>query len=275
MDRRLSTVLRGVVVLAGAVCGGTAACRLAVRPAAVLVGPLLADGPAGVEGLAFEDALVGLCAAVLLGCLLWLAVGAALTVTAYVARELAPDSRLVSALARAVDRGSPAAVGRLVGGALGVVVTVGLAGPAGSALAQPVPTPPGPAGTVAGAQRLSGLPLPERPSGAAHTSTTRPTAPPVTTRPETTGAETTRPESTGAGRRPAAAGVVVRPGQSLWAIAERLLSPAATDAQITRAWHRLHRANESTIGVDPDLILPGTRLVVPRLTAPPTREEAP
>jgi hypothetical protein len=61
----------------------------------------------------------------------------------------------------------------------------------------------------------------------------------------------------------------------LWTIAARLLPTAATDADITRAWHQLHRANQSAIGADPDLILPGTRLVVPRPTARPTREEAP
>ena len=69
------------------------------------------------------------------------------------------------------------------------------------------------------------------------------------------------------------ADVVVRPGQSLWTIAARLLPPTATDVDITYAWHRLHRANAATVGTDPHLILPGTRLVVPDLSAPP--EESP
>lgn len=39
-----------------------------------------------------------------------------------------------------------------------------------------------------------------------------------------------------------------------------------TDQEVTAAWHRLHRANAERIGPDPDLVLPGTRLVVPELT---------
>jgi hypothetical protein len=94
--------------------------------------------------------------------------------------------------------------------------------------------------------------------------------------------------------------VVVRPGQCLWSIAENLLtdglpdpladqrpqqraggaadrrtrppsdvpSDQPSDREITAAWHRLHRVNAERIGADPDLILPGTRLVVPELTLP-------
>ena len=70
--------------------------------------------------------------------------------------------------------------------------------------------------------------------------------------------------------------VVVRPGDSLWSIAEGLLGPAADDAEVTAAWHRLHRANRSRVG-DPDLIRPGHRLVVPAAIASPApdREEPP
>jgi nucleoid-associated protein YgaU len=55
---------------------------------------------------------------------------------------------------------------------------------------------------------------------------------------------------------------VVRPGDSLWAIAARLLrnhDPAAVAA----AWPELYRLNAATIGPDPDLIHPGTELRLP------------
>ena len=68
--------------------------------------------------------------------------------------------------------------------------------------------------------------------------------------------------------------VVVRPGDSLWSIAAGCCRPAPTDAVVTAAWHRLHRANLARVGPDPDLIHPGTRLVVPTSdprAAPPER----
>lgn len=56
---------------------------------------------------------------------------------------------------------------------------------------------------------------------------------------------------------------VVRPGDSLWAIAARHLGPSATDAAIAAEWPRWYRANRAVIGADPGLIHVGTRLVVP------------
>lgn len=60
-----------------------------------------------------------------------------------------------------------------------------------------------------------------------------------------------------------AAVVVVAPGDCLWAIAARHLGPAATTAEIATEWPRWYDANRSVIGADPDLILPGQRLVPP------------
>src|SRR4051794_455760 len=57
--------------------------------------------------------------------------------------------------------------------------------------------------------------------------------------------------------------VVVRPGDSLWLIAERLLPRDSDDQQVTFAWHRIHQANRHRIGADPDLVLPGTVLRIP------------
>ncbi len=55
---------------------------------------------------------------------------------------------------------------------------------------------------------------------------------------------------------------VVRPGESLWSIAEEVLQ---TDepARIARYWPRIHRANRSVIGADPNVLLPGQVLELP------------
>jgi len=57
--------------------------------------------------------------------------------------------------------------------------------------------------------------------------------------------------------------VVVRRGDTLWDIAARHLGPEATAAQIAQDWPRWYAANRSLIGDDPDLILPGQRLIPP------------
>lgn len=62
---------------------------------------------------------------------------------------------------------------------------------------------------------------------------------------------------------PAGATVTVRPGDTLWAIAERHLGPQADAAQIDTAWRHWHSANAAAIGSDPDLIVPGQRLSPP------------
>jgi nucleoid-associated protein YgaU len=71
---------------------------------------------------------------------------------------------------------------------------------------------------------LSGLPLPERAEGPAH---------------------------------PRHHVVVVRPGDTLWAIAEHDLAAPATDRQVSARWHAVYARNRGVIGSDPDLILPG------------------
>ena len=74
------------------------------------------------------------------------------------------------------------------------------------------------------ADPLSGLPLPERAEGRAHL-----------------------PQHS----------VVVRPGDTLWALAEHDLPVPSTDRQVTARWHDVYRRNRGVIGPDPDLILPG------------------
>lgn len=57
--------------------------------------------------------------------------------------------------------------------------------------------------------------------------------------------------------------VVVRRGDTLWDIAARALGPDASAAEIAASWPRWHATNRSTIGPDPDLILPGQLLRPP------------
>ena len=57
--------------------------------------------------------------------------------------------------------------------------------------------------------------------------------------------------------------VVVRRGDTLWAIAARHLGADASAADVAREWPRWHAANRAVIGDDPDLVRPGMRLVPP------------
>ncbi len=153
--------------------------------------------------------------------------------------------------------GVPAVVRRLVlagcgltlagGGAVLVAVPAQASGPAADHTARP----------AASQTLLVGLPLPDR-----TTSTTAWLA--------QLGrhAASHRSES-------AQPSVVVAPGDTLWAIAERSLpdSPGALDhldeLDIERRWRAIYRANREVIGTDPDLIVPGQRLDLP---VPPQRE---
>lgn len=58
-------------------------------------------------------------------------------------------------------------------------------------------------------------------------------------------------------------GVVVRRGDTLWAIARQHLGPGATDAEVAQEWPRWHQANQAVIGPDPDRLLPGMVLQAP------------
>jgi hypothetical protein len=81
------------------------------------------------------------------------------------------------------------------------------------------------------ADPLSGLPLPERAEGPAHA----------------------RDQA-----------VVIRPGDTLWALAEHDLPASSTDRQVSARWHSVYRRNRGVIGPDPDLIQPGQVLKLTR-----------
>jgi nucleoid-associated protein YgaU len=102
-------------------------------------------------------------------------------------------------------------------------------------------TGPHPAGdvTFGGARAVAGLPLPDR------------VVTPV----------------------PARRTVLVRPGDSLWRITERLLPASASVVEVDRGWRRIARANARHVP-DPDLIRPGTRLDVPPLSTHPREEDS-
>lgn len=57
--------------------------------------------------------------------------------------------------------------------------------------------------------------------------------------------------------------VVVRSGDTLWRIAAAALGPTAGDAEVAAGVRRWHAANGAVIGPDPDVLVPGQRLVDP------------
>jgi hypothetical protein len=121
-------------------------------------------------------------------------------------------------------RGLPCArrswVRRLVLVACGVALTVALSPTAMADDATP------------GSDPLSGLPLPDRPEGGAA-------------------------DGAAGGVNPRSGEVVVRTGDTLWALAESRLPRSATGRQVTAGWHSIYRHNRGVIGPDPDLIRPG------------------
>jgi len=225
------------VAAIGAVAGlgwGSAGALAAVR----------APGPATF------DELLALAAAGTACCVFgWLCCGLVLTVAA---EGLGSAARL-DRVARAT---APHAVRRLAALLLGVGLVsapVALALPAQAApvaLAathQPGPTSPAPGGLDGWSpDRPAPLPTPARP--AASRPATEPSALLVA-----------RPHR----QRAVTEHVVVRRGDTLWDIAARALGPNASAAHIAASWPRWHAANRSTIGPDPDLILPGQLLRPP------------
>ena len=241
------TTVRVAVLLAGCTALAAAAWWLAAPALGSLLAALRGGGG---NSLPLETVLLGLCAAALLGCVAWLVAATALTLVAYAARSAAPRNRHAAALGRTLERRCPRVTRRLVTATLGVALTTGLAG---TALADPPPQP-----------SLAGLTLPDRTTGTALS-----TAVPRTVALR----HGSGPDHVLPARR-----VVVRPGDSLWRIAARLLhergSEHVTDGDVTDAWHRLRDANRDRVGPDPDLIRPDTSLEVPRQLAP-HRKDAP
>lgn len=71
-----------------------------------------------------------------------------------------------------------------------------------------------------------------------------------------------------ASTRPAAAHVV-KPGDTLWALAAASLPPAASPQEVQRRVEEIHRTNRVVIGSDPDLIRPGQHISLPTTDGAP------
>ncbi|WP_207084317.1 LysM peptidoglycan-binding domain-containing protein [Nocardioides sp. S5] len=93
---------------------------------------------------------------------------------------------------------------------------------------------------------LAGLPMPERA-----------VAPDAGTVPRTDVRPAGRPAPATTGRT-----YVVRPGDSLWSIADAHPEPG-TSGSVPERWHAIWQANRDVVGDDPDLIHPGQALRLP------------
>jgi hypothetical protein len=214
---------------------------------------------AAADATAPVVALLALCAWLLAG---WLALTLLL---ALLTRAPGTAGRLGRAAARRV---APAAVRRAVEVALGLGVTVGAFGAAGPAVAAPEAHPPAVSQDAhrsldrGGSSAVPDLdwPAPAEPAGPEPGASGRSAA-------EVRGAPAPVP-ATAVGPEP----VVVRPGDSLWRLAERDLTRRAgappSTAQTAAAWPAWWAANREAVGDDPDLLRPGTVLRPPTDTGP-------
>lgn len=216
MSRGNTSAIRCLVVWLGASAALAATAWLAGGTAATLARP-------ATWQRSFEDLLVAVCAAVLLGC------GARLWVVT--------TATTVGLVRGRVPREAGGLTRRLVLAACGAAVVAGVATPAV-------------AGQGGDTDRLVGLPLPDR--ATASSSAPVEAAPPVRAAPVAHRAPVAAPDE-----------VVVRSGDSLWTLAAARLPRSAGPAEVDRAWREVYAANRAEIGADPGLIRPGQRLQLP------------
>jgi len=184
-------------------------------------------------GTPFDEVLVAVCEVAVTGCAAWLWLATAV-VTTDTARGRRSRHRVV-----------PGTVRRVVLAACGVTLVGGLGAPAH-------------ANDGAGASPLEGLPLPDRATTTTYVSKVFAQAAP-------------RHDRAGSRSGPQRTIVVVRPGDTLWAIARADLPADAHDRAVAVRVREIHQANRAVIGTDPGLIRPGQRLRMPRPTT--IREE--
>lgn len=254
------------LLLAGCGTGAGGGAWLCSGPLLAVVAHRRAGG--SWAGLPPDVAVAALAAGALAGCVCWLALA---TVAAIVEALTGASSALVRSV-------SPVVVRRAVALCCGLAVG---AGGTLTAAAEPADLRgPGDAATRP-ADRLSGLPLPDRAAGAGP-------APAVALRTSTPSSEPARSGDTEVTRTPqmgpstrlrqAAAtddGVLpatsmrqgrstylVRRGDSLWAIGSRILRSRRA-AEVDAAWRLLYRRNRAAVGEDPDLLRTGMVLHLP------------
>jgi nucleoid-associated protein YgaU len=231
--RPTGVLVLGYAVVSGALAAATGGSLAAVR----------APGPAPV------DATTGCAAAIAAwGLLTWLAIWTAVVLVAGAVGGIG------SGFHRAAVARTPGAARRLAAVLLGASLT---STPLAAVPALAVDRPPV---TVTRAEpTVSALPLPDRPASPGGWTPDRPAAPRRTkpSVPVHLVSTPSRPRRTDVGE------VVVRRGDSLWDLAARYLGPAATAADVAAEWPRWYAANRQVIGPDPDLLLPGERLVPP------------
>lgn len=198
-------------------------------------------GLSAAPATGFADLLVRLAVCALAGCLGW-----ALLIVAAAVLEAASGGRLrvlrLSGCPPAWRRRLLRLLVPLLAPAVGAGLWAGT--PAGAS-----PDPAGGAGSgslpASPSGQLEGLPLPELPTGS-------------------TGSADRHGHPEGG----APGSVVVRRGDTLWAIAAHTLPPGTDQQRVARRCAELYRLNRAVVGGDPDLIRPGQRLALP-----PTAEE--
>lgn len=237
----------------------------------------LLDAARSPVPLSPEDAVALLAACLGLLLLLWLALGVLATVL-----SLLPG-RVGAAARRIANRVAPALSRRLAAVIVGASLGGALA--PGTALARDGRIVPSAVVTTAASPNFA----PEAPAAAAFPAATGgpgwgPAAEPVpdrVTAPTGVAARSAAPAPGWVPDRPLVRrqpsprlvatsppreerpGVVVRRGDTLWAIARQHLGPGATDAEVAQEWPRWHRANQAVIGPDPGRLLPGMVLQAP------------
>jgi hypothetical protein len=256
MDHQRRSAAGRVLTLAAV--GGAAGAAL------MTCGPHPAELPTSLDALARTmraaptTVVVDLAAAAAWLCLGWLCCGALLTALGAVPSRL---GRVCAAASRLI---TPRLLRTAVEAACGVAVA---AGPVISA----VPGYAAPAAASTAATGAADFDWPVTTAAQPGTNLDWPAAPGAPFHPATAGAATRTPETHPAGGRERRPHVVVRPGDTLWAIAAAALPADASNADIAVAWPRWYAANRAEIGPDPNLLLPGERLRPPQPSqAPPS-----